>query len=286
MEFSNRVFSFDHLLSENKIIVPAGEVFQVSELSLIRNGEITEHIQYCDEITYAISGDAMLYSDDLCEEFHKGQVHYVKKGRKHKIVSGPDSNFRYVCIGFMADLSHENITSFSSVREDTDWFIKNDDGSIKRLTELLLDEFCMEDDQSNIMMSLYLSQILISLARIYNGNSSYMDKKSSSVSNYAAYNALRYIDREYIYITNAKSVAKALSYSEYYLSHVFSEKVGMGIKEYITRKKLQMAARMLKTTNLSVSEISDYLNFSTLHTFGQAFKKIYLMSPSEYRKTS
>lgn len=284
MEFSNRVFSYDHLLSDKKIIVPAGEIIQVSELSVIRNGEIAEHSQNCDEITYAISGSAKFYSGGICEEIHGGQVHYIKKGSIHKIVAGEDSNFRYICIGFNPHISHENIRVFLQMREETDSFIKNDDGSIKRLTELLLDEFRMVDDQSNIMIDLYMTQILISTSRIYNGNLSYMDKKSSSVSNYAAYNALRFIDREYIYITSVKNVAKELSYSEYYLSHIFSEKVGMSIKEYVIRKKLQAAAQMLKTTTLSIGEISDYLNFNTHHTFRQAFKKVYSMSPNECRK--
>ena len=285
MGFSSKVFSYDHLVPVKKIIIPAGELFQVSELSVIRNGEIAEHTQSCDEITYAVSGNATFYSNNKCEEISGGQVHFIKKGSRHKIVAGEDSNFRYICIGFNSDLSYENIKAFAEMRNECGSFIKNDDGSIRRLTELLLNEFYMEDEQKNIMINLYFSQILISLSRIYRGNFSYIDKKSNSTSNYAVYNALRYIDREYMYITHAKTVAKELSYSEYYLSHIFSKTVGMSIKEYITKKKLQSAAQMLKTTNLSIGEISDYLNFSTHHTFRQAFKKVYLMSPGEYRKS-
>ncbi len=284
MEFSSRVFLYDYLVSNNKIIIPAGELFQVSELSLIRGGEIAEHVQQCDEITYAVSGRAKFYSNDLAEQITGGQIHFIKKGMKHKIVADEDANFRYICIGFNSNLCCEDIKAFFKMREQTGCFVKDDDGSIKRLTELLLNEFYMEDEQKNIMINLYLSQILISLARIYKGNINYIDKKSTSTSNYAVYRALRYIDREYMYIKSVKSVAKELSYSEYYLSHIFSEKVGMSIKEYITKKKLQTAAQMLKTTNLSINEISDYFNFSTQHTFRQAFKKEYFMSPSEYRK--
>ncbi len=50
MEFSSKVFSYDHLLFGTKMLVTAGELFQVAELSLIRNGEIAEHLQCCDEI--------------------------------------------------------------------------------------------------------------------------------------------------------------------------------------------------------------------------------------------
>jgi len=283
VEFSSRVFSYDHLLSDKKIIIPVGELFQVSELSLIRNGEIEEHVQFCDEITYAISGSAKFYSGDRCEEICSGQIHYIKMGCKHKIVSGSDSNFRYICIGFRPELSNEIIQSFCKMREGEEWFIKNDDGNIRRLTELLLNEFYIEDEQNKIMINLYLSQILISIARIYKGNLSYIDKESSSTSNYAVYSALRYIDREYIYITSVKNVAKELSYSEYYLSHMFSKKVGISMKEYITKKKLQAAAQMLKTTNLSIEGVSEYLNFSSQNTFRHSFKRFYKLSPSEYR---
>lgn len=283
MEFSSRAFSYDHLLSDKKITIPSGELFQVSELSVIRNGEIAEHEQSCDEITYAVSGKAKIFSDDKCEDICGGQVHYIKRGLKHKIVACDESNFRYICIGFNPNFEYADISSFFKMRDETDSFIKKDDGSIRRLTELLLNEFYMDDNHKNIMINLYLAQILISLFRIYKGNTNYMDKISTSTSNYAVYNALRYIDREYIYITSVKNVAKELSYSEYYLSHIFSEKVGMSIKEYVVKKKLNTAAQMLKTTNLTIGEISDYLNFSTQHTFRQAFKKVYSMSPNEYR---
>jgi len=283
LEFFEKAFSYDHLLSDNKITVPAGELFQVSELSLIRGGEIAEHFQYCDEITYAISGSAFFYSGDHCEEVKSGQVHFIKKGQPHKIIAGEDSNFRYICIGFLA--SETGMTEpYFKIRNKCSRFVKNDDGSIRRLSELLLNEFYMDDAHIDNMINLYLFQILISLVRIYEGSLSHMDKKSNSVTSYAVYSALRYIDREYIYITSVKNVAKALSYNEYYLSHIFSEKVGMSMKEYITKKKLQAAAQMLKTTELSIGDISDYFNFSNHHTFRQAFKKVYNMSPGEYRK--
>ena len=117
MEFSSRVFLYDYLVSNDKIIIPAGELFQVSELSLIRSGEIAEHVQQCDEITYAVSGSAKVYSDDFAEQMTGGQIHFVKKGMRHKIVADEDTNFRYICIGFNGDLCCEDIKAFFKMRE-------------------------------------------------------------------------------------------------------------------------------------------------------------------------
>lgn len=284
MDFSSRRFKYDALLMYKNLKMPVGELFQVSEISLIRGGEIDEHIQYCDEITYAVSGKAMIYSGEKCEEIREGQVHYIKSSLKHKIVASDDANFNYICIGFFPGKDIPEINSFFNVREETDTFIKDDDGSLKNLTSLFLNEFYMQDEQSHIMINSFFLQILISLARIYKGNFNYIDKKSSSTSNYAVYKALRYIDKEFMHITSVKDIAKALSYSEYYLSHIFSEKIGMSIKEYIVKKKLYSAAEMLKTSDLSIDRLSEYLNFNSAHTFHQAFKKSYSLSPGEYRK--
>lgn len=285
MEFSSRGFAYDALLMNRKFKVPAGELFQVSEISVIRSGEIEDHVQYCDEITYAVSGKAKMYSGDRCEEIHGGQIHYIKSGLQHKIVADDDLNFNYVCIGFMPNPENDDIKSFFDMRRETDWFIKDDDGSVRSLTLLFLNEFYMQDDQSRVMTETFFLQILIAVARIYRGNLNHVDKKSGSTSHYAVYNALRYIDAEYMHITGVKNVAKALSYSESYLSHIFSAKVGMSVKEYIMKKKLQLAAEMLKTNNLSIEKLSEYLNFNSSHTFRQAFKRVYSLSPSEYRKT-
>ena len=285
MKFSSRGFAYDALLASN-FRLSVGKLFQVSEISVIRGGEIGEHIQYCDEITYAISGSAKIYSGDSCDEIHSGQIHYIKAGPMHKIIADSDSNFNYICIGFSPDSTNSDIKSFTDMRKETDFFIKTDDDSIRNLAMMLLNEFYIHDSAGRAMIEAYLLQILISAARIYRGNLSYIDKQSVSTSNYAVYNALRYIDREYMHITGVQDVAKTLSYSACYLSHIFSEKVGMSVKEYIIKKKLTVAAEMLVMDKLSIEEISEYLNFNSAHTFRQAFKRIYSVNPSEYRKVN
>ncbi|MDY5230560.1 MAG: helix-turn-helix domain-containing protein [Eubacteriales bacterium] len=285
MGFSSRTFAYDALLCNKKFKVPAGELCQVSQITVIRGGEIEEHIQYCDEITYAISGRAKMHSGDRCEEIREGQIHYIKSGMYHKIIADDDMSFSYICIGFIPDPLNAEIRAFLDLRDDTETFIKNDDGNVRNLVLMFLNEFYIQDEQSGIMTESFFKLILNAVARIYRENRSYKDKKSTSTSNYAVYNAIRYIDANYRTISNVKNVAKALSYSESYLSHIFSEKIGMSVKEYIIKKKLQLAAEMLKTDDISIEKLSEYLNFNSPHTFRQAFKKLYSQSPSEYRKT-
>ena len=285
MKFSSITFAYNALLVEKKFKIPAGELCQVSRISVIRGGEIEEHAQYCDEITYAISGRAKMYTEGKCEEIREGQIHYIKAGGYHKIIADDDLSFSYICIGFIPDLSNNGIKAFADMRGQTKTFIRNDDGNMRNLALMFLNEFYIQDEQSDNMIELLFNLILNTAARIYRGTLSYKDKKSTATSNYAAYNAVKYIDENFRTITNVKDVARALTYSESYLSHIFSENIGMSIKEYIIRKKLQLAAETLKSEDISIEKLSEYLNFNSPHTFRQAFKKMYSQSTSEYRES-
>ena len=97
------------------------------------------------------------------------------------------------------------------------------------------------------------------------------------------YRAIKYIDKEFPNLTQARQVAQAISYSEYYLCHAFRDKMNMTVKEYLMRKKIHMAAELLETSSMTVTDIAEHLSFSSLHSFGIAFKRYMQVSPSEYR---
>ena len=59
---------------------------------------------------------------------------------------------------------------------------------------------------------------------------------------------------------------------------------GLGINEYILKVKMDKACRYLSETNMTISEISDHLGFSSQRYFSTAFKRSTDKSPSEYRK--
>lgn len=284
MIFSSKLFAYDNLFLDKQLCLPVGTLFQVSELSVIRGGEILEHVQFCDEITYAISGKAKMYTGDKCAEITSGQIHFIKKGIRHKIVADTNENFRYICIGYIPNENYASIASYLDATKNITDFITEDEGAIRNLSRQLINEFYMRDDQSDIMINTYLVQIFLSLYRILTNSTSAKEKSSSSTSNFAVYHTLRYIDQEYLNITNIKEIADDLNYSEYYLSHLFREKMGLTIKDYLTRKKMITAETLLKTSNMSIQEIAEQLNYASAHSFSLAFKRYMLESPNSYRK--
>ena len=280
----SKLFFYEANLRKGDLRVPAGEILQIAEVAIAQESEIRAHSQICDEITLAISGKATVWSGEKTYEMTAGQIHYIRRGEYHRIAANLGESFRFCCIGFLPDGTYEEIGCFlNAVRERKDFMIQ-DQGNIKTLFPQLIDEFQIRDSESNAMVHFYFCQLLIQLYRILNGKC--LDKLSrlnTSASNIAVYRALKYMDKEFPNLSQAKQVAQAISYSEYYLCHAFREKMNMTVKEYLMRKKIHMATELLQNSSMRITEIAEHLSFSSLHSFGIAFKRYTQVSPTEYR---
>ncbi len=284
MNLDSRLFSFENMFEDFELHLGIGDVFQVAEVSLEKGKEYFEHEQICDEITYAVSGQAEIYSNEDCQLLSAGQIHFIRKGINHRIVASPKQNFRYVCIAFLPNMSNPDVASFLETLGEKTHFVVNDNGYVKRLSELTMREFYNWDENSDEMVNKFISQILVVINRILNNRaeSSY-SRKGNKNSSHSMYEVLRYIDREYLQINSVKDISDTLSYSEYYLSHLFKEKMGITMKEYLNRKKIAHAMELLEQCDLTIEQISDHLKFTSPRVFRRVFKQYTGSTPSSYR---
>ena len=79
-------------------------------------------------------------------------------------------------------------------------------------------------------------------------------------------------------------VAKACAVSESGLRRIFKEQTGITPTEYRTQVKLKRAAYLLESTELSVNEISERLNFFDAAYFCKVFRRRIGITPREYRQ--
>ncbi len=68
-----------------------------------------------------------------------------------------------------------------------------------------------------------------------------------------------------------------------YLSKVVKETSGLSAGEWIDNYVMLEAKALLKSTNMTIQQISDKLNFASQSFFGKYFKRHVGMSPKEYR---
>ncbi|MFP4974480.1 response regulator [Paenibacillus sp. CN-4] len=96
--------------------------------------------------------------------------------------------------------------------------------------------------------------------------------------------ATAYIRENYMYDLPLPSVAERFNYNPSYFSELFKDKIGTPFNQYVTSVRMEQAVRMLKTTGLGLWDIAELSGFSNPSYFSSRFKRIYGVSPSEYRQ--
>lgn len=69
-----------------------------------------------------------------------------------------------------------------------------------------------------------------------------------------------------------------------YLSHIFKEKVGISISDYIIKIRMQKAEQLLLNTKEQISEIAAKTGYANTGYFSKLFKRETKLTPKEYRK--
>ena len=284
MKSNEALFLFERVFQNFELHLDVGDIFQIAEVTLGKGSEHFEHPQICEEITYVVSGDAVIYSNGVAEPVTAGSIHFIRKDIRHKIVVNPDQNHRYICIAFRPNYQNETVASFFHAVRSRTHFVLEDNGYVKALSDLIIRELYNHDDHSYALMDKFISSILLAMYRTLNNKQeAQYSRKEQQGAPRLIYDAIKYIDREFLRIKCVKEVAIKLSYSEYYLSHLFKEKMGMTMKEYLDRRKIAYAADLLNQYDLTVEQISEHLNFSSTRVFQSVFKKYMGCSPSAHR---
>lgn len=79
-------------------------------------------------------------------------------------------------------------------------------------------------------------------------------------------------------------ICNALNYNKSYIFEQFKKATGHSVMAYFTRLKTEKAKKLLRETELSVTQIADSLAFDTPNYFSKTFKKITGYTPLQYKK--
>jgi AraC-like DNA-binding protein len=83
--------------------------------------------------------------------------------------------------------------------------------------------------------------------------------------------------------TSIPHLATLVSLSGSRLRHLFKTQVGMGLKSFLTDRRLNRAAFFLQTTQMTIKEISYLSGYSQSPNFDRAFQRKFRCSPTCYR---
>ncbi|HOJ09940.1 MAG TPA: response regulator [Clostridiales bacterium] len=116
---------------------------------------------------------------------------------------------------------------------------------------------------------------------MYNYVQEYRKKNSS---NYAIQYIKNYVKSNFYKDVSLAKVSNELSMNYYYISDLFKKETGMSFSDYVIDIRLEKAKKLLLETGIKIYEIAEKSGFYDSKHFCRTFKKLYNLTPSEYRE--
>ena len=95
---------------------------------------------------------------------------------------------------------------------------------------------------------------------------------------------IAYIEAHLTQKLNLDILAEAMHYSKYHLHRIFTDTVGLTIHDYIQRRRLSEAAKLLIFSEKSVLDIALLAGYESQQAFTDAFTRMYKLPPAKYRE--
>lgn len=93
---------------------------------------------------------------------------------------------------------------------------------------------------------------------------------------------LRYLDQNYEKDLSLKKIAEHFHLNASYISQLIRSETGLTYTQYVTELRMNKAKELLKTTSLSLAEVSEAVGFNDYFYFIKKFKKEVGVTPGKY----
>ncbi|MET7640173.1 helix-turn-helix transcriptional regulator [Streptomyces sp. NPDC005438] len=92
------------------------------------------------------------------------------------------------------------------------------------------------------------------------------------------------MDRDWARPLDLDTLAAEAGYSRYHFLRAFRSAYGETPGQYLSRRRVERAEDLLRTADLSVTEICHLVGFTSLGTFHGRFKEFTGLTPGQYRR--
>lgn len=97
--------------------------------------------------------------------------------------------------------------------------------------------------------------------------------------------AIQFINENYKQPITISEIAEYIECDRRRLAYLFEKQIGLSPIQYLTEYRLKQAKQLLRSTNIPINEIAEYVGYTDPYYFCKLFKKHYACTPTEYRKS-
>lgn len=243
------------------------------------------HTHSAVEIILPHRGVSVYHLQDTVYRVQPEEVLIVPSGVPHALTE-PEGTQRYLIL-FEPNplLTLRDMPGISEMMQQP-IYLHDRSETHRKVSELLMQ--LVNDYQKgplwNTLCYSYLLQAYVLLGRQYlNETAPQRIVPRRSIDAEIMNSAITYINEHYMEDVTLDRVAEFAGFSKYYFSRMFKQFSGLSFLEYLTHKRLNVAADLLVRTRKPIREIAEESGFGSMATFNRIFRDSKSCTPSQFR---
>ena len=261
------------------------DAFTLPIIRIEENPGRSRLVPQTSEMFYVLSGAITLTVDDIAYPVHENELFYISSGLPFILDCSTDS---ILCrVSFQPGNDNDILTGSC-------FFVRRSDrygqACISSFLDMVMhyrvvrhfDDYCL----SCLYQMLYAVRTYVQTV----GNPQRTGAAISSSGPHPADERARllrgYIEENYTAPLTQAQAARSLGLSASYLARYFKKAFNATFTEYLNSVRLSHVVSDLASTDKSITEIALAHGFSNISTFNSAFRRVYRISPSDYRRSA
>ncbi len=277
-------YGFDHIKQP---------LFIWKERFQVPRNMMSNHYHDAYEVYYLLEGERDYFIKGRTYHIQKGDLILIDVNELHKTMDAPLSVHERILLNFKKDFLPTQFQNtlqndlFACFHQGTNLLRLNttEQDFVRDLLLKMVAENESAQSDSTLYLQILLTELLIFLNRQMTqkstGNVPFPNPIHQKISE-----IVDYLNDNYQQDLTLGGISERFGISKYYLSRMFKEVTGFTLIEYLNSIRTKQAQKMLRTTALNVTSISENVGFDSITHFGRVFKTITGSSPLQYRKTA
>lgn len=230
------------------------------------------------ELTYVDKGELLTTIDRVSYHLKQGDLIFYAPMQFHTQSTFEKISSSYLTINFKMNFNHADLlcNKIFSLKRDSYFIVTR-----------LIEELSNDNLYSNDLSLCYLKQLIIQMLRL--DNSHFHSKPTTHMQqtyeNELLNDILLYIDDNIYEKISVSTLCDHFCISTSMLHSLFRKNMNNTAKNYINELKLSKSKELIRNSTHTLSEISEMLDFSSIHYFSKKFKSYFNISPTEYSKS-
>ena len=267
------------------------DIGQIHMMHLFQ-ADIELHSHNFFELVYVVSGQCTHRLGNEQSLIKAGDFFIIDTGSEHSYIN-TNKKFEIINCLFMpdyidralvdcptlADLLSNKVLRFGVPLDicAADRTFHDDDGTVGRLMHKMMAEYEAKRTGYMELLRCYLTQALVCAVRASENISPKLHPATQGV--------IDYLHRHYAEPLSLDAIGKQTGYTAPYISGVFSRDMGMTVRSFLQRLRIEKACSLMDETDLTLSQIAQRVGYTDSKHFADLFRRHKGMSPKAYKNS-